>query len=455
VIEAPAAFAKSRAHAALASDPPQGGRIGSPRILLVATLRWPLAARLAIAFRHLGCPVEAWCPRGHPLEKTRAVGRIHRHSVLAPRRSLGAAIRASVPDLVVPCDDDAAIHLHHLHQSGGATGFSATQRLIERSLGSPASCSLAVARGELMRLALAEGVRIPATWSLACAADLDAACAQSGFPAVLKVDHSWGGFGVTVVGDIGQAHAAFRRAMHPSVMQALSHLVLRRDPSYLLRWFTDARPGVMLQSFIKGRPANRAVACWQGEVLAGNSVVALQTRSPTGPATVVRIVDNAEMTAAAERLVRALGFSGFCGLDFVIEAVTGAAWLIEINPRATPICHLPLGSGHDLPAALHARLRGEPMSGASATAGAALGGDVIAMFPGEWSRNPVSPYLRSAFHDVPWSEAELVRDCVALPWEERGFVARLRARLAPRRQAGAAGPPPCEIRPARNPPPQP
>ena len=98
----------------------RGERSARPRILLAATLRWPLAARLAIAFRALDCPVEAWCPAGHPLEKTLAVGRIHPGGALAPGRTLHAAIRASAPDLVIPCDDDAALHLVRLHQRSAA-----------------------------------------------------------------------------------------------------------------------------------------------------------------------------------------------------------------------------------------------------------------------------------------------------------------------------------------------
>lgn len=426
--------------AAIDVDVAQRIRGAHPRILLAATLRWPLAARLAIAFRSLECPVEAWCPVGHPLEKTLAVGRIHPGGVLAPQRTLHAAIRASAPDFVIPCDDGAALHLARLYQRSEAdASMAAVRRLIERSLGTPGSCALATTRGKLMRLAEAAGVRIPAAASLTAPGDLERWAARHGFPAVLKVDGSWGGLGVSVVGDLAQARKALHGATHPPAYRALLHLILRRDPSHLWGWLAAARPGMTVQAYIAGRPANCAVACWRGEVLAGISVVALQTQSAAGPASVVRIIENAEMSETARRLVRALGLSGFCGLDFVIEAATGAAYLIEINPRATPISHLALGAGHDLPAALHARLQGEPVGAARAPIGARPGcGDVIVMFPGEWQRNPLSPYLRSGFHDVPWAESGLVRECVALPWEERGIAARIRARLNPKRAAGAA-----------------
>jgi len=400
----------------------------APRILLAATVRWPLAARLAIALRQRGCAVEAWCPRGHPLENTQAVARIHRNGVLAPLRSLRRALEAAAPDFVVPCDDDAALQLHALHERlGAAGGPDALIRLIERSLGAPASCTLATARGELMALARDAGVRVPATAVVATPAGLAAWIAEHGLPAVLKTDRSWGGLGVAVVRTADQARAAFARATHPSLGRALSHLLLRRDASHLLRLLRGPRPVLTVQALIVGRPANRAVACREGEVLAGISVVALQTRTPTGPATVVQLIEHDEMAGAAQRLVRRLGLSGFCGFDFMLEAHTGAALLIEVNPRATPICHLPPARGPALPDALHAWLSGFPALPATAPAA----GAIVAMFPGEWSRDPRSRYLQSAFHDVPWEEKGLVRDCVDVPWEERGLVARLRARFRP------------------------
>jgi hypothetical protein len=209
----------------------------------------------------------------------------------------------------------------------------------------------------------------------------------------------------------------------------LRELLLRRNPTTLLRWLEGRRPALSIQRHIAGVPANCALACWQGEVLAGTSVVALRTASDTGPGTVVQPIDNQEMAAAGRRLVRALGLSGLCGLDFIIEAGTGHAYLIELNPRATPIAHLALGPGRDLPAALRAALRGETPLAAPSSVPAGT----IAMFPGELRRNAQSPYLESGYHDVPWTESALVRECLDLPWEERGLLARLRARLGRRR----------------------
>ena len=420
------------------SEPPeQALRAAGPKILLTATLRWPIAARLAIALDQIGCEVSAVCPPEHPVSTTRAVGRIFRHSILTPLNSLRRAIEAAPPDLVIPCDDNAAMHLHRLHVQAVKEGLpaQALQTLITRSLGTPAACRLATSRAHLMALAAAEGIRIPRTRLVDSRAELAQWLQQNPLPAVLKIDNSWGGQGVSIIRTETDTRRAFESmAARPSWRKALARTLLERDPSFALEAFKDTRRNLTLQDYIVGSPANRAVACWQGRVLAGISVLALETRDPTGPATVVRIIENPEMTEATARLVRRLGVSGLWGVDFVIETATGAAHLIEMNPRATPICHLPLGAGQNLPAALVAQLTGiQPSPPAPA-----LAHSVIALFPGEWHRNPASPHLRACHHDIPWGEPDLVRDGLEKPWADRGTIARLWKQLRPKEAFGAA-----------------
>jgi hypothetical protein len=34
---------------------------------------------------------------------------------------------------------------------------------------------------------------------------------------------------------------------------------------------------------------------------------------------------------------------------------------------------------------------------------------VVAFFPNEWEKDPASDFLTAAYHDVPWSEPDLLR----------------------------------------------
>jgi hypothetical protein len=415
--------------------------VTAPKILLTATLRWPIAARLAIAFADMGCKVEAVCPRQHPASVTRAIRQTYPYSVLRPLLSLRKAITSAAPDLIIPCDDNAARHLHHLHSQVDDLSAEAValRELIGRSLGSPEACAIASARGRLMALAEEEDIRIPETAVVDSPLELSAWLSAHRLPAVIKIDCTWGGQGVAVVRDHLEARRVFSAmSARPSILSAAARLLLARDPSQLLISLQSTRRTVTLQDFIVGAPANRAVACWRGQVLAGTSVEAVKTAHSTGPATVVRVIENDEMATAAERLVRRLGLSGLWGFDFVLQASTGAAYLIEVNPRATPTCHLALGPRHDLPSALYSQLAGEPPHARLV----AIASELIAMFPGEWQRDRSSAHLHSAYHDIPWDEAGLVQDCLALPWDQRGLLARLWARLRPHPAGSlrAAGP---------------
>jgi hypothetical protein len=229
-----------------------------------------------------------------------------------------------------------------------------------------------------------------------------------GFPAVLKADGTSGGVGVRIVRCPEEAERGFRSLKAPPLaIRAAKRAILDGDRTLMLPSLLRKRRVVSVQTFIRGREATIAVACWQGLILASISVEVLNTWKPGGPASVVRLIDNAGMVAV-EKMVSCLGLSGLCGFDFMIEDSTEHAYIIEMNPRSTQICYLPLGVGRDLPAALYSTLSGEPLREApSVTAG-----DIIALFPQEWQQNPASEFLRSAYHDVPWAEPELVRACI-------------------------------------------
>lgn len=408
-------------------DMPVAERRPVPRILIFATARWQLAARIAIHFADRGCCVEVLAPRGHPAECVASVRTLHRFTPLAPVASVMAALEESTPELVIPCDDAAALLLQRVHQRwqqepGLATSMTA---VLERSMGNVEACVLAGSRSRFMELARSLGVRTPASAAMHSTEGVREWSREYGLPLVLKSDYSFGGQGVAVArrwSEVEQAWAALTR--RPGLGESVARALLERDSERLLDWRRAPVEGLMVQAAVEGQPANRAVACWQGEVLAGVSVEALRTQHATGPATVVRIVNSAEMDETARRLVRALGVSGLVGFDFMVEAATGAAHLIEMNVRATPSCHLPTTHGAALVGALLARVRGEPLPRPTARMAPGL----VVMFPGEFRADSSSPYLQAAGHDVPWEHPALVRDGLDLPWAERGLLARWRRR---------------------------
>lgn len=403
-------------------------------MLIVTTTWWAFAARIAMEFQEVGIQVAAICPKYHPLRALRTVGPIFRYAALRPLRALEEAVLAFRPDLLVPCDDRAVGHLHRLH---AATSSDMVRHVIVRSLGDAGSFPTVLNRARFIALARRAGVRAPEMIPLRDEADLAPALSRVGLPAVLKVDGTWGGLGTHIVATLDEAITAWRQATRPlSGARALKRWLVDRDPYHLLPWAERRRPIASLQRLAPGAPANCVVAAWEGEVLALTSVEVLASNGALGAATIVHVLGNAEIAQAAHRLVRELRLSGFCGFDFTLDADTGIAHLLEINPRATPLCHLALGPGREPVAALAARVsRIGPPAAAPVT-----DNDVIAYFPQAWLQDPANVLLPLAYHDVPWREPELLRELIRLPWPDRGPLARLlravRGRVA--RRPGAA-----------------
>ncbi|MGA8214128.1 MAG: ATP-grasp domain-containing protein [Candidatus Sulfotelmatobacter sp.] len=378
-----------------------------PTVLIATTSNWFPTARLGMALAHAGCTVDAVCPSRHPLRKISAVRRTYGYRGLTPLMSFAHAIAVTKPDLIVPGDDLATSHLHRLHQREGRRGEMAA--LIERSLGMPESFPVVYARTAFIELAQEEGVRAPKTAVIASAEALKAWVSRMGFPTVLKSNGTSGGDGVRVVHTIEEAERAFRALQAPPLFpRAVKRALANRDKTLLWPSLFRRRSVVNAQEFVAGREATSAVACWKGTVLASLHFEVLHKRDSAGPSSVLRLIENAEMSAAAESMVRRLNLSGLQGFDFMLEAHTGNAYLIEINPRATQVGHLTLGPGRDLPAALYAAVSGEAVHAAPKV----TENDTIALFPQEWTRDPESTFLSSAYHDVPWEEPELLRACL-------------------------------------------
>jgi hypothetical protein len=379
-----------------------------PTVLIATSYRWLSTARLSIALSDAQFNVKVVCPQGHPIENVRAVRQVFAYSGIMPLSSLADAISASQPDFVIPGDDLVVHQLHALYNRERARGSAGASicALIESSLGDPDSFPVVYSRSRFMDLAEKEGVRVPKTQTIEDLSELKAWGARMGYPTVLKADGTSGGEGVRIVHTAQQAESALRKLQAPPILALVAkRVLLDQDTTLVLPMLTRRRSSVSAQAFIPGREATSLVACWKGTVLAALHFEVLNKQDATGPASVVRIVDNPGMITAAEKMVRRLNLSGLHGFDFMLEAQSGNAYLIEINPRTTQVGHLRLGAGRDLPAALHAAITGTAISQTVKV----TDNETIAFFPQEWLRNPASSFLQSGFHDVPWQEADLMR----------------------------------------------
>jgi hypothetical protein len=374
-----------------------------------------------MAFADLGCEVSAVCTGHHPIETIKSLHRRFPYSAVHPLASLRHAIESTEPDLIVPCDDRSVGHLQQLcGRYGDQNGRAANS--IERSLGPLGSYPVVSSRYALLELARGQGIRVPATQYLQNAHDLYQWQAKQPLPWVLKADGTWGGSGVRIAETLHQAEQFFHLLRGPcGLKRAVKRLLVNRDSFYLRAWWQGSTPSVIAQAFVPGRPANCAVACWEGRVLAQISVEVLAESRPTGPANVVRRITNPEMTSAAERIAQKLQLSGFFGLDFIIENGSGATYLLEMNPRCTPLSQIQLGSGTDMVGALHTVLAGQPLPAAPPPS-AQNGCEVIAYFPQPLDSN--SQFQKLCLRNFPHGEPELAR-ALLRPFPERTLLYRI------------------------------
>jgi glutathione synthase/RimK-type ligase-like ATP-grasp enzyme len=379
------------------------------KVLVIATQNTPMAARISIALADVGFSVATLAPSGHPVCRS---GKIQDHFAYHARPRLKSTIRAInrwSPALLVCADDVAVRELQTLHQRSAASGDKAWRHisdLIEFSLGPPASFHAILNKSDFLACVEIKRLRCPKTIVIPAARAFEAVPAELTYPVVVKADQSQGGLCVRIANSDAEVRAAVWELQTPSTW----HGIYRRFFGAVLRskvfgsLMLPLRRTISLQQYIPGRPSNRAVICWKGKVLAGISVEAVEVQHEYGPASVVRVIDHSEMAAVAEHMVKRLDLSGFVGFDFVLDS-SNQAWIIEMNPRVTPICHFSLTDGTSLAGSLYRQMTGlQPMPGIGPIEHHGL----IALFPDCFFRSLPNEYHKSCQHDVPWNEPELI-----------------------------------------------
>lgn len=363
-----------------------------PRILILTmAVDWPAGARLAPALQQAGFFVLACCPADSFLSETRFVERCITFPdgvdfpVLA--QMLIDLVERERLDLVIPADDFSLWLLHRLRRDlTRAHPGAAVTRVLNASLCAPERQDALELKSRLPEAAAATGLVLPAqivepNWVQA----MDFATLH-GAPLVVKLDRTWGGLGVRVCADEAALEAALRFV--PPTLQSLGAPVRR-----------------VLQRYIPGQTVVVVLAAWQGATLAGFALHKLHCHpEATGPSAVVERLDRPDLLDAASRLARHFGLTGFTDVEFRLEAGSGTAHLLEINPRIQPQCHLGRRFGADLCSALFAAMTGAPPPPPVPIEDHRP----VALFPNEWCRDPASRHLTESFHDVPWQDPKLL-----------------------------------------------
>jgi hypothetical protein len=284
--------------------------------MLIATGHWPYVTRFCIALRQQHFDLLVLAPSDHAVHRMEDLYA----QPLNRSRGLAANIKKMVEDyspaLLIPTDERALLGLHKLYRKAKRSkAGSAIADLIRHSIGDEITFLLARKKSQFVDFAVQEGIRTPKVYLSGHPRYLLKKALACPLPAVVKQDDSGGGLSVRYAETHGQiANAIASLGRRSSRLVAIIKSIAYLDTTPLKRLW-ERPPTISVQQYILGVPANRLVLCRQGKVLAGLSVEVLQTHYNSGPATVVRVINNAEMEEGVTKIIHRLGLSGFAGFD--------------------------------------------------------------------------------------------------------------------------------------------
>jgi predicted ATP-grasp superfamily ATP-dependent carboligase len=357
-------------------------------LLVLTNTDWYGLARAPRALADAGFRVRVIGPPTHLIMRSRYIEQGFSHAARPGQDAflsqLAEVITTTQPRLVLPGDDLASGLLHELHRR--SLSDPPLKTVLDASLAPLRHQRSLERKSRQVKIAHRLGIAVPPS---IINPDRDGALAFAaayGYPVLVKLDHSWAGRGVIICDDAA------------SLVAALDHV----PPAIQLYPKVDRT----VQAYIRG---TGALVTWSahGGTLLDSFALTKLVQHGLGPTTVATILDDDGMLLdIARRLIAEFAVTGVGDVEFRLGAGTGRPYFIEMNPRWVPVAHLGGRLGHDLLGPL-ARRFGAPPPADQQRLPPITG--PIAVFPTEWLRDPASPYLVQAHHDVPWDEPELIR----------------------------------------------
>jgi len=220
------------------------------------------------------------------------------------------------------------------------------ERTTRLALAGEAALAVAVNKERTLAAATRVGLRVPREVVIRTMADLPAALAHIGLPAVIKPAESW----------VGAEGAGGGHWVGPQLV--VSEDEARRGADAV----TSFGVPVLFQQYLTGRREALSFIYARGQMYARFAQWAARTRPPLGGESVLRqsIPIPADIGPGAEALVREIDLEGYCEVEFRRDAA-GEPFLMEINPRLSASVEVAIRAGVDFPYLLYLWANGDPI----------------------------------------------------------------------------------------------
>jgi Carbamoyl-phosphate synthase L chain, ATP binding domain len=375
------------------------------RVLMIAddNNRWG-PARLPESLAKAGVEVAVLSATANPISHSSFVARSYSMEKLQSWRKFGKVLGSVMadwkPDLILPCDELVVAMLHHLLKNPRiASRFLDKSQLstLQRSIGKIEMLDAMLLKYNTR--CLAETLDVPVPKSKRVRTLIEAECAASGigFPVFLKASFSWAGQGVIRCDTLEQVKTAFSTLSRKSAwIKTVAKRVLGRN------WYPE-NITIEVQQAVAGHSVMFSIVALEGKVLGGLFARRSECVAQNGPSTTVTIGDHTECRVNAEKMVSAMGASGFLAFDFMCCEKTEHMFLLECNPRPNQIFHLGQIVGSDLCQALVDGLNGHRQP-----ALIPRGEAIIPLFPQAWMQNEKTALAQLRDLDVPKNDSKLL-----------------------------------------------
>jgi predicted ATP-grasp superfamily ATP-dependent carboligase len=170
----------------------------------------------------------------------------------------------------------------------------------------------------------------------------------------LGLEHQVAGLRFPVVVKLPAANNCVGRAYCDSLPE-----LIERFTALYQNEIRRGAPAPFVQQKIDGEPVYTLMLCHAGKKLGEVLYRPLRTFPENGGTSAHReSIAHPEISAISARLAGATGWTGFLGLDFIVDRRDGTPYLIDANPRSSPAIHLGYLGGVDWTGMLVELLRG-------------------------------------------------------------------------------------------------
>lgn len=306
------------------------------------------------------------------------------------------------PNFVIPGDEESLLALQNLSNFLENVPFlEKIAKIIRKSLTRRENDRILFSKSSFISNCEKWGISVPKNIQINKLDQAIRAGRELGYPAILKLDEGYGSIGVVVCNN--------EKELIRKVSRTLEYSLSKEMKSFFKRFFfitlSDKKIKISIQKYIKGMVGHIPFCARDGVVLASNPMLRLKSYPGlTGPTSVSKGFNNEEIIKYADIVSHKLSYNGFGSLDFILEEETNKIFVIELNPRPTPSCHFSSSLvTYDLCSVYYNGFDEDFRKSKI------FKNFTVAMYPNEKKRDPNSPYLKEAYHDIPLDDPLLLK----------------------------------------------